>query len=76
MQSHHSSFLSWLMEIWSAFSNQDKPTFPLVYTSRASIVDVSYTAFPTLHVLGVLPVNKMPRTNLIVFRIVSIKIFS
>ena len=44
MQSHHCSFLSRLLEIWSAFSNRDKTTSPLVL--RSSIVDVSYTLCP------------------------------
>ena len=47
IQSHLSSFLFRLSEIWSVFSNQDRTTFPLVLIiSRDSIADVSYTVCP------------------------------
>ena len=50
IQSHHSDhsgYIFTLLEISSAFSNQDRTTFPLVLiTSRDSVADVSYTVCP------------------------------
>ena len=36
MQSEHSCFLPWLLDIWSDFSNQDKTTFLLVLITLQS----------------------------------------
>ena len=45
MQSHRPSFHSWILEIWSAFSNQDNTTLPLVLPCELALLTL-----PTLYV--------------------------